>query len=326
MKARLAGRPRSSPPGVMFHHFHGPRHASGQGSISASDLEAVIHGIGRENILDARDWEELALAGRLPRRARCLTFDDNLRSQFDLAYPVLSRHRIRAFWFVSTSTLDGRVIKQELYRHFRTTAFGSLDDFYDAFEEAVQRSPFRAAVAEALARTDPNEYLPEFAFYSDRDRRFRFIRDKPLGPSRYEAVMDAMLRLHRVKARDLARKLWMDARCLKELSAAGHSVGLHSHTHPNFIHELPAGRQRLEYATNVRRLTDLLGVRPTSMAHPRNSYDGITLKILADLGVRLGFRSNCAPVPDRSMLELPREDHTDVLNALRRRPAPPRPT
>jgi peptidoglycan/xylan/chitin deacetylase (PgdA/CDA1 family) len=91
---------------------------------------------------------------------------------------------------------------------------------------------------------------------------------------------------------------------------------MHSHTHPTKMEYLSAAEQRREYGTNHDLLAALLGTRPTTVSHPCNSYSAETLRILADLGVRLGFRADVAR-PVASMLELPREDHANLRAASR---------
>ena len=46
----------------MFHHFHDNKlHKQGQGSISKDDFCKLIKFIGRENILDAKEFFNLPL-------------------------------------------------------------------------------------------------------------------------------------------------------------------------------------------------------------------------------------------------------------------------
>ncbi len=58
-----------------------------------------------------------------------------------------------------------------------------------------------------------------------------------------------------------------------------------------------------------------------SMAHPSNSYSDDTLKILRQLNVVCGFRSNRTPAEGKkinpSSLEIGREDHTNILKKIR---------
>ncbi|MBN1490929.1 MAG: polysaccharide deacetylase family protein [Phycisphaerae bacterium] len=303
------------PHGVMFHHFCDARHPAGQGAISAEQFADMIAFLGRDRILPAAEWQHRAEADTLPPDALCLTFDDNLRCQYDVALPVLRDHSLTAFWFVCTSVLDGAIEPLEVYRAFRTVHFESVETFYADFFAAADRSEFAAELAEAIERFDPGNYLAEFPFYTDADRRFRFVRDRVLGPRRYNALMDRMIAERGLDVRDLAANLWMNDDCIRRLHADGHVIGLHSHTHPTRIEDLSPEEQEREYRLNAEALTKRLGDAPTTVSHPCNSYNAETLRILRDLGVRLGFRANMAP-GYTSALEYPREDHANVLKEM----------
>lgn len=285
--------------------------------MSAEDLEAMVAHLGRRNILPAREWMERAALGRLRPGELCLTFDDGLRCQWDIAYPVMKALGLDAFWFVYTSPLEGNVERLELYRYFRTVRYPDVANFYRAFDAAVAASPHAAAIEEALAGFAPAEYLKDFAFYTDADRRFRFTRDKALGPARYNEVMDAMMAATAFSSKGLAAKLWIDDEVVKRLHAEGHVIGLHSHTHPTQLCALPPAEQEREYRLNSAHLARVTGKAPTAMSHPCNSYTDSTLAILKGFGLDFGFRANMAMAAVHGPLEHPREDHANVLKAMR---------
>jgi len=303
--------------GIMFHHFHGPGHRSSQGSISGAQLADLIEFVGHARILQAREWLARAQAGKLGRNDICLTFDDSLRCQYDIALDVLREYDLTAFWFVYTSVLQGCLERLEVYRKFRHDAFETMEMFYDAFFETVLKGEGAAQVREALKRTEATSYLSEFSFYTAEDRRFRYMRDEVLGPQRYNAVMDRMMAEAGVDPMAVARGLWMDADSLLDLHRSGHVVGLHSHTHPTRLEHLEPAEQGREYRKNFECLSGLLGEAPVAMSHPSNSYTQETLAILRALGIRVGFRANMA-MGLRSVLELPREDHVNVLKEMMR--------
>ena len=299
----------------MFHHFHSADHPAGQGSISAGQLARIIEQLSPRRILPARQWMQCALTATLRPTDVCLTFDDNLLCQYEVALPVLRSFGLTAFWFVPTSVLQGNVERLEVYRHFRSTRFDHVSGFHEAFFEAVDASDCAEPFRTALARFNPREYLKPFPFYSDADRQFRFVRDEVLGPQRYVEVMDNMLARAGVDLVDLARKLWMNDQQIKHLHSLGHVVGLHSHTHPTRIERLTREQQRAEYQQNFDHLNALLGEPPEAMSHPCNSYNRDTLFILRELGIRLGFRANMECLGG-SELEYPREDHANLVTAL----------
>lgn len=300
----------------MLHHFHDEKHPSSQGSINADQFTQLIEQVGYDDILPAREWLRRSLNGMLRDQDRCITFDDNLRCQFDVAYPVLRRKDITAFWFVYTSVLEGNIERLEVYRKFRHSYFSSIDDFYAAFFHAIERTIYKDEVRMSLQRFSPGTYLANFPFYTDNDRRFRYVRDEVLGPDRYYNAMDEMIMSKGVvNMTEFSNGLWMDKRCIRQLHNEGHVIGLHSHTHPTRMANLDSATQKLEYTKNYDCLADLLGEPPLAVSHPNNSYNGKTLKILQKLGIRLGFRANMAQ-PVNSELEYPREDHANIIKAM----------
>ena len=307
--------------GVMFHHFHGAAHPQVQGSISADDLRAMIHWLGPQRILSARDWLARAEEGVLEIEDTCLTFDDNLRCQFDVAVPVLHEFGLTAFWFIPTATLTGDCPKLEIYRAFRTTRFEHVDDFYAAFFRAITDGDCHDEVETRLRDFDPTGYLAEFPFYSEADRRFRFVRDDVLGVDRYERIMDSMLQAAGVPATDLAAGLWMNSLQIRELHDAGHVIGLHSHSHPTRMAHLYPEVQMRDYRENYNILCQITGQPPRTVSHPCNSYNTETLSVLRRLGVTLGFRAN-ATLEEFSELEYPRADQALLAQEMRRCESP----
>jgi peptidoglycan/xylan/chitin deacetylase (PgdA/CDA1 family) len=292
----------------MFHHFHGMDYHQGQGSISAAEFEQVIKGLNPETIVPARSFLDLAINGKLQGNEICITFDDSLRCQFDVALPVLEKYGITAFWFVNTGFLDGTINPLESYRYFRLVEFDSVDEFYDEFFGRLEDPKYLHSFDEAAMSSFINEMSIQSPFYSKNDLRFRFIRDRVLGPEEYSCMMKEIMDDHNFDPHELSRKLWMDELCIRHLHNSCHVIGLHSHRHPTYMASLPESEQRAEYEKNQANLSAMLGEDPLSMSHPCNSYNETTLKILDDLGVRLGFRANMLG-GDVSLLEYPRMDH-----------------
>lgn len=302
--------------GVMFHHFHDAHHPRGQGAISAADFRRLLQFVGPERILPAQDFLSRATAGRLRPHDVCLTFDDNLRCQYDVALPVLREFGLTAFFFTYTSVLRGTPERLEIYRHFRTTSFDNVDDFYGSFFAAVNASPYKADLARGLDGFEPARYLAGFPFYTGADRTFRYVRDEVLGPAKYFAVMDQMLADARVDIAQVARDLWMTEDHVRELHADGHVIGLHSDTHPTRVASLSPAAQEAEYQRNFDDLTRICdGQPPVAMSHPCNSYNPHTLRILRKMGIKLGFRANMEEGAF-GPLELPREDHANLMKRM----------
>jgi len=301
--------------GIMFHHFHGQGHPKGQGAISADDLARLLDHVGLADILPAEEWLHRAEEGTLGDSDVCLTFDDSLLCQYDIAYPVLKQLGLTAFWFVYSSVFEGNAEPLEIHRYFRTTSFSSIDEFYEQFHLAVN-ARFPEILTRAMEGFVPESYLPMFPIYTRNDRIFRYLRDDVLGKEGFNALMQAMMDEKNVDTREIAKRLWMTDDQLRRLAQEGHVIGLHSHTHPTRMASLPAAEQEHEYRNNHSHVQRVVGVSPVAMSHPCNSYGPETLEILRGLGVRLGFRATMAEGPPPSPLEFPRKDHSNIMREL----------
>lgn len=312
MSARSEIRPR----GLMFHHFWNADHPRGQGAITAAQLNAAIDALGIANILPPDEWRARVKANTLTPESTCLTFDDGLRCQYDIAEPVLRSRGLRAFWFVYSGPLTGEPDRLELYRLFRTIAFANVDAFYDAFfaiaDEAMDAEERRRGSDRAIV----SGHLPAYGFYSYEDRRLRYIRDVVLGPARYFVLMDTMMKRQNFDIAGATRRLWVDASMVRTLADAGHEIGLHSHTHPTLLAAMPVEAQRREFARNLEIVAPICGRRTFAAAYPCGSYTRETMAILSDFGVEIAFRANLAQ-GFGSPMEIPREDHTDFLRDRR---------
>ena len=199
----------------------------------------------------------------------------------------------------------------EIHRKFRNQHFENIEVFYDSFFRNLEESESGDAYKAAVKDFRPELYLSEKPFYSDNDRKFRFVRDKVLDADAYNRSMESMIEAT-TSIEELSQSLWMNDNDLRELADQGHVIGLHSQTHPTILGEMPPESQKLEYSKNFQHLEEVLGAPPQSVAHPCNSYNATTLDILAGLGVRVGFRDNMTN-SGKTGLEYPREDHANIV-------------
>ena len=305
--------------GIMFHHFHNNRHYRGQGSIDGRTFRNILRHF-EKRLLPAQTWYEKALAGTLKPDDLCITFDDALLCQYDIAMPILEEVGLTAFWFINTSVLDGVPEKLEIYRKFRHLFFDSIDDFYQHFFTVAMQSEWKDTIANGLENYS-HDLFANYPFYTPNDTKFRYIRNYLLSQKAYETIMNTMIKEAGADPKNLGCDLWVREEHLLDLHRKGHIIGLHSHTHPVDIASLPEQIQRKEYETNHRRLTQLLGIPPTTVAHPADSYNETTLRILNELGIKVGFEATMHPNTDSS-LTFPREDHTTVQRYIEKTISP----
>ena len=119
--------PKKVPHGIMFHHFHDERHYQGQGSISQQDFDDILQFVGLDRILEPHEWTKRLNEGRLVEGDLCISLDDGLLCQFDIALPVLEKYNLKAFWFIYSSVFEGDLgSKFEIYRVLRSKFFKNI--------------------------------------------------------------------------------------------------------------------------------------------------------------------------------------------------------
>ena len=307
---------RLMPHGIMFHHFHheGDKPYA-QGSITSSEFQQIIEYIGLENILSANIWLEKAINNELCEKEVCITFDDSLKCQIEIAYPVLQKFGISAFWFVFSSVFKGEVNQLEIYKYFYNMYFSDFDAFYEVFKKYLIESQIDNLYKKNFNKFLKSNYLNEFDFYSVKEREYRFYRDKVLSDMEFGTIMDNILCDYNVDINSISKNLWMNNRDLETLNSNDQIIGLHSLTHPTNIAQLDFNTQHQEYIQNKEHIVSVTSKEPITVSHPCGSYNNSTLEILNQLGVQIGFRSNFQKL-NHSPLEFPRVDHSHILLAL----------
>ena len=301
----------------MLHHFHGKNHPKGQGSISADELDQMIAWLRKDyKIINIEEFFEKALEGKLTTKETCLTLDDSLLCQYEIALPVIESHGLTALFNVYSSAFSGEPDPLEIYRYFRSVSYESFVEFFDDFF-AMIKERFSSDYLKGMSRfSSERDIYDGFPFYTENDKLFRFFRDKILGPSNYNLIMIDLMNQKMFDASEVPTKVFMTVSQLEQLNRNGHILGLHSDTHPTQIQSLSKEEQVREYTTNYDFLRSITGTGARIVAHPCGQYSETTLEILNQLEVVVGFRSSLNIPYAKSLLEIPREDHSNVLKKL----------
>jgi len=310
--------------GIMFHHFHDNGiHTKSPGSIDKDDFYKMINFIGRNNILDADVFYEKFKNNTLKSNQVCLTFDDALKCQIDIALPILEELKIKSLFFVYTSIFEGNPDNLEIFRYFRANYFNSISKFYDEFYKVLDKD-LNSFFEMNKKKIDIKK--KKYNFYSYEDIKFRLVRDIFLSKDDYEKHMFLMLKEFKVDIENQKSKLFFDEKDLIKLDGLGHIIGLHSHNHPTKIENLSYSEQKLEYSTNLNNLIKILKKSSNFIkfsSHPCGSYDKNSLKVLKDLGIDIAFKDSMTVDYEMGMnsinnssLEIARQDHVEIVKMM----------
>jgi len=302
---------------VMFHHFYDDaKHPRGQGAISESDFCKIIDYLSTKfSLISASEYTSCFLKKTLRNDHICLSFDDALKCQLDIAIPILEKKNLNAFFFIYTSPITGDPDFLEIYRYFRTVNYSDIEAFYDDFFKMFELK-HQLLHKKSKEMFDHNQYLADFPFYTINDKYFRYIRDNILDGHQYHELMLSLFTEYSFDLKESISNLWMSSEEIKGISEQGHVIGLHSHTHPTQIHKLTKEEQLNEYQTNYQYLSNIINKDIISMSHPCGNYNDDTLNLLEKMGIKIGFRSNLGIKEINSPLEIPREDHANIMSQI----------
>jgi len=310
--------------GIMFHYFHDDGvHSRGQGSISKDDFYKIINFIDRKYILDADVFFEKFKENKLKENEVCLTFDDTIKCQIDVALPVLEDLKIKSFFFVHTSVFEEKLDNLAIFRQFRMNYFNSVDEFYINFYKVLNKDLDNFFKKNENNIKNKKIKLP---FYTIEDIKFRLIRDTYLTKDEYEKSIFLMMKQKKFDPKKNYSNLFFDKKDLNQLNSLGHLIGLHSHNHPTLLEGLSYDEQKLEYENCISIISKIID-KPKSeikfMAHPCGSYNNHTLEILKELGIELGFKSIMTIEIEKGMkkinnsfLEIARQDHAEIVKRM----------
>lgn len=212
-----------------------------------------------------------SVVARRRGRYALITFDDGYRDNYEIAFPILRAAGVPATFFVTTGFIDCPRLSwwDEIAWMVRRSTRNALDlrEWFDTpivFDEPDREHAVRRLLRayKANPATDSERYLNAVAGAT--------------GSGRY---------------REPCQDLWMTWDNLREMQAAGMTIGGHTINHPVLALATPE-KQLEEIAGCSRRLAAELGRPMASFSYPvggRASFDAITRECLRKQGVKFAF-------------------------------------
>lgn len=237
---------------------------------TASQFEEQMLWLKRHvHLLTEAELIACAHAGRGPgKMSVLLTTDDGYRDNYTRAYPILSRHRIPAIFFVPSGLIESRSLgwwDRLAYVLKRTAksqiAFeGKTLDLVGRREEALEFLKRRMIDATQGGVREPLEDLARICEV-----------DPPTGQEQDRELMT-----------------WEQ---LAEIHMHDIAIGSHTHSHP-VLSRLDPERQREELTVSRELITRRIGCPIRSIAYPiggRSHFTAQTQRIGKETGYELGF-------------------------------------
>ena len=239
---------------VLTYHRIAAAGATPEGDLWSADEEELNAQLDYlTHNVEVKGPEELLEGGRRSGRSVMITFDDGYRDNFELAFPLLRAYGVPATFFITSGFIDR-----------------PRPPWWDEIRWMVHRASGPGPKAEDLI--DSYKRLPA----DDANRLLDEIAEQT-GAGRQPATDGS--------------DLWMTWDMVRELRAAGMSVGGHTVNHP-VLSRLSEDQQRREILGCRQRLAEELGIEMELFAYPvglRDSFDQRTVSCLREAGVSIAF-------------------------------------
>ena len=303
----------------MFHRLCDKKKDSKiPGTITKKNIEDIIKFVNPKNILNPLVWLNKSKKNQLKKNDLCLTFDDGLLSQKKIALPILNKYGLKAFWFVHTQHFYKKFDNNEI---FTKVIFNKFKNFKIFFKEY---SLFNKLDLKIFNSKEFYEYFKiqkkYCKYYSMEEVQYRYLRDFYFTRKKHEKLMINFFLKKNINLSKESKKIWLSKKDISYLCKNNHVIGLHSFSHPSQISQLSNKSQEREYRKNLYSLNSICHKEITSMAHPMNSYNSNTFKVLKKLGIACGFKADTSKElglkKDNKNLVFKRIDVAEILDQM----------
>lgn len=252
----------------------------------AAAFEALLSAVAQYcNVLPLPEAASRLVAGSLPARAACVTFDDGYANNHEIARPVLERLGLPATVFVAGGAVDHGIMWNDIVIEAIRRARRELD-LAPAGLGVVRLDGGPARTQSVPAALAALKYLPP----AERWERAIALFERNAGGKPPRLMMT------RAQVRDLAVR--------------GFDVGSHTVTHP-ILSTLSAAEARAEITGSYVWVREVTGRTPHSFAYPNGrpgrDFGGAHVAMARDAGFEVAVTTvwGCAKRGDDPM-QLPR--------------------
>lgn len=240
-------------------------------SASAAAFDDQLSRLARScDVIGLKDLDRAVLDRR--GRYALITFDDGYRDNYQIAFPLLRRHRLPAVFCLTTGFLDDRRVAwwDEIAWMIRTSR--------------AQRLPPNRWTGGALALDDPHRPAA-IATLLALFKRLPWSETEPLLEFLAEATGSGRCPI------DVEGPTWMTWEMVREMRQAGMDIAGHTVTHPILSRLLPE-EQACEASQCKARIEAELGEPIEAFSYPVGApdcFDAVTRQCLERAGYRWAF-------------------------------------
>jgi peptidoglycan/xylan/chitin deacetylase (PgdA/CDA1 family) len=222
--------------------------------------------LSTDNIVDIIDGRN-----DLPARSVVITFDDGLREQYDLAWPILQKKGIPAIFFINTKPIQETSITATHKIHI-IRAYTPPDRVLTILSRIMEKENITFDLpSESKARAVYKYDTPEAA-------RLKYFLNHVLNEEQKELVIDNCFKMLGFDETTLSAELYMTKDMALELGRVG-AVGTHGHAHRP-LGLLKDNEAISDFDMSVTLLKEWIGCNVKAFSYPFGFYEACS-KIVA---------------------------------------------
>jgi peptidoglycan/xylan/chitin deacetylase (PgdA/CDA1 family) len=257
---------------ITYHRFS---ECEGGAQVSAQAFDEQVKYLAAHYTLVPLSRLATCLQKReIPPRLAAITIDDGYLDAYEIAFPILRKHRAPATVFVVTEFVEGTAwLWTDKPRYL--TAIAAPQSFEIGIEGHTLRLELNGAASRAVAAGLINAAL------------------KPLSEEARNASIDGLalelgVKIPERPPADYGAINWSQAR---EMADAGVEIGSHTLTHP-ILTGLSADRLRAEVELSRERIQNALERNVETFCYPNGDYDLRTQREVARAGYQLAVTTD----------------------------------
>ncbi|WP_064736049.1 polysaccharide deacetylase family protein [Azohydromonas australica] len=198
------------------------------------------------NVLPLDEAVRRLSAGTLPARALSISFDDGYADCHDVALPILQRHGLCATFFITTGSLDGGCMWNDLVDEAVRLAPSAVLDLRGLGIDALQQCD----IGSTQRKHEACERIKRWLKYLPQEQR-QVLAQEVVARAGVKPPSDLM----------------MSSEQVRRMYRAGMQIGAHTVSHP-ILAGLPAEQVRAEVGRSKQHLQSILDAPVELFAYP----------------------------------------------------------
>ncbi len=273
----------------ITYHYMGDYGLEYQGisSLSASRFIRQLEEIGQNFEFISQETLLNALENRtvLPENSCLLTFDDGLKSQFEVAVPILEQMKIPAVFFLCGLPYDRREVLTIHKIHWLRSI---LDP--NIFIEKIVAKLEMLGSEFSWEMFDPDKIADKFFWDDLETKKIKYLLNVVLPPALSKQCVDLLFDEYVGSQEQFCDDFYLsesEVRCLHEHFA----VGVHSYSH-QVLGRMGRDSVRAEIRRNIDVVSTMISASPKGISYPYGYKEAVTpmvAEIARQSGLAFGF-------------------------------------